>query len=176
MRNNRERGGIIGGLLSFFGILVVCGVCLVAILGWVVTSRVKVSGSQTRGETRVETPFGSVTVRERARLDPAALGVPVYPGAQRLDDTRKLASFELDLGDTHKDFTVAVAEYVTDDSLAAVEAFYRDSLRGARVRQNRERRIVLEVEGGTVKKMVALRERDRQTHISLASVTGAAAN
>jgi hypothetical protein len=37
-------------------------------------------------------------------------------------------------------------------------------------------RLVLEVEGGSVKKIVALRERSGGTHISLASVTDAAAN
>jgi hypothetical protein len=167
-----KKGGILGGLIGFFAILAACLVFLAVVFA----NRVRVTERPARGETRLETPFGSLSVRHRAKLDPAVFGLPTYPGARRLDDSRNLASFELDFADVHKDLTVAAAEYETRDSIAEVEAFYRERLPGARARQSRGERVVLEVEGGVVKKMVVLRQRNGATRISLASVTDAAAN
>jgi hypothetical protein len=172
MRDGRQRGGILAGLVVFLGMLAACMLFIAAVLA----SRVQVTETPARGETRVETPFGNVTVRERARLDPAALGVPVYPGSQRIDDTRKLASFQLDFGGRRQDLTVAVAEYDTRDSLADVAAFYRERLPGARVKLGREEGVLFQIDGGAAKKMVALRRRGGGTRISLASFTEAAAN
>lgn len=176
MHSDLRRGGVVKGLFISFGILAAC--CLFLIMGAIfrVSQSVKVTESPSNGETRVETPFGSLKVRERTKLDPHTMGVPLYPGAERVEDSRKLASFELDFGDMHKDFALAVAEYVTSDPIQSVEKYYRDQLNGARVKHNRNQRVVIEVEGGTVRKMVALRERNGRTHISLASMTDAAAN
>jgi hypothetical protein len=172
----RRRGGILRGLFLAFGLAAACALFLALGAFYRVMENVRVTRSPERGETRVETPFGSVRVRERAQLDPRAMGALVYPGAERVEDSRRLASFELDVGDAHKDLTVAVAEYVTHDSMAAVEEFYRSRLEGVRVKNEGRRRLVLEVEGGHVRKIVALREKDGLTHISLASVAEAAAN
>jgi hypothetical protein len=175
MRHHRERGGAAANVLLGLAILAGVGISLLIATGWYVARNVRVT-EPAAGETRVETPFGSVRVRERARLDPPAMGVPVYPGAERLEDTRKLASFELRLGGEQKDMTVAVAEYTTPDPIGKVEAFYRDRLAGVRVRSSHDRRLVLETCGQGVKKVVALHAREGSTRISLASFAEAAAN
>ena len=175
MRHHRERGGAAAKVLIGLAILAGVGISALIATGWYVARNVKVT-QPAAGETRVETPFGSVRVRERARLDPPAIGLPVYPGAERMEDTHKLASFELRLGGEHRNMTVAVAEYMTPDSLAKVEAFYRDSMTGVRVRHSHDRRLVLEASGQGVKRVVALHARDGGTRISLASFAEAAAN
>ena len=41
-----------------------------------------------KGETvQVDTPIGSMRVQEHKKLDPKLIGVPVYPGAIREDET-----------------------------------------------------------------------------------------
>jgi hypothetical protein len=175
MRHRRQRGGAAANAL--IGLATLLGLATVVLIssGWYVARNVRVT-EPASGETRVETPFGSVRVRERARLDPPAMGVPVYPGAERLEDSRKLASFELRLGGEQKEMTVAVAEYVTPDPIGKVEEFYRGSMAGARVRGGHDSRLVLEVSGPGVKKVVALHARGSGTRISLASFAEAAAN
>jgi hypothetical protein len=176
MQRNPERGGILGGILIFLGILLLCGVALVLSTGYLVVHNIHVSRSAAKGDTRVETPFGTLRVKERSRLDARAFGVPVYPGARRSDDAHRLASFELDFGDTHKDLAVAAAEYVTSDPLARVEEYYRGKLPDAAVKHGRHHHIVFEFNEGGMKKVVALREQGSDTRIALASIGEPAAN
>lgn len=175
MRQSRT-GGVIRGMMIALGLLAACALFLVIGVAHRVAENVRFTESAERGETRLETPFGSLRVRERGSLDPKSIGVPVYPGAERVEDGRRLASFSLDIGDHHKDLTVASAEYITRDSISAVEAYYRDQLPDVRVKRNRNRRLVFEIGGGPVRKVVSLREKSGRTHISLASMTEAAAN
>ena len=176
MRRDRERGGILGGLLIFFGILLLCGLALLLSTGYLVVHNIHVTRSAEKGDTRVETPFGSLRVKERNRLDVRAFGVPVYPGAQPSDDRHKLASFELDFGDNHKDLTVAAAEYFTSDPLTRVEEYYRGKLPDVAVKHDRHRHVVFEFNESGMKKVVALREYGQGTRIALASIGEAAAN
>jgi hypothetical protein len=174
MRRRADSGGAAARVIAGLAVAVALLLGTLAAAAWYLASNVRVS-RKAGGETSVETPFGSVRVRENAKLDPKALGVPVYPGAERVRDSRKLASFELEWDDARKEITAAVAEYITTDRLEKVEEFYRETLPAAKVKGNRKR-IVFQTSDRGVRTVVALRDRGGETYISLASFTDAAAN
>ncbi|HWQ55815.1 MAG TPA: hypothetical protein VN442_19160 [Bryobacteraceae bacterium] len=174
MQSSNTRGGALVGIL--IGLMAVVGVALVIAVGAGMYVSRHVTVRESRGRTTIETPFGSVQLREGGRFDPAHFGVPVYPGAARQEDSRKLASFELDLGDTHKEFSIVAAEYTTADSVDEVTAFYRDRLPhwmfSSRCRGNAQ----FEFTEDGYKRIVAIRQQHGRTHIGLASVGGPASN
>lgn len=174
MQPSSTRGGAVVGIL--IGLLAVVGLAIVLAVGAGVYVSRNVTVRESRGRTTIETPFGSMQVREGGRFDPAHFGVPVYPGAARQEDSRKLASFELDLGDTHKEFSIVAAEYTTEDDVEEVTAFYRDHLPHWMFSSRRRGCAQFEFTEGGHKRIIAIREQRGRTHIGLASVGGPASN
>lgn len=175
MHRDPRRGGVIAGIMLTVLILALLGIAAVVSTGLYVAHNVRVSGRDSR-ETTVETPWGSFRVRERVRLDPRLLGVPVYPGAIREHDTHKLASFHFDFGDTHRSFAVSAAQYRTPDSIDRVTDFYRDHLPHWLVSQRENGGLQLSFTKGGYKRMVAIYEDDGETRIALASIGEPASN
>ncbi len=176
MRRNQQRGGVIAWALFALTLFVVVIVGALISAGVFVAHNVQISHKSGKDETRIETPFGRLRVKERASLDPKALGVPVYPGAVRSQDAHKLASFEFDFADNHSDLVVSAAEFVTDDPISRVEAWYRERHPDAIVRHDRRFHAALEWKQDGSKRVVLLRERGSRTHIVLASAGEPAAN
>jgi hypothetical protein len=173
MSHGHHRGGALAGILLTVLILAALALAALVATGLYVAKNVRVTEKSARGETTVETPFGSVRVRESPRLDPAALGVPVYPGAIREEDSNKLASFHFDFGGRHGEFAVAAAQYRTADSLDQVTGFYRDKLPHWMFSQTRHgafHGMQLELKDGGYRKIIAIYRDDSQTHIGLASM------
>ncbi len=166
--SNTGRGGVLAGVL--IGIVILMALALVVVVGAGYYLARNVTVKETRNAKIIETPFGSMRVRENARFDPAQFGVPVYPGATREEDNRKLASFEFDVGDTHKEFSVLAAEYTTTDSVEDVTRFYRDKLPLWLVSHNRRGHVQFELKGEGYRRIVAVHEKSGLTHIGLASV------
>ncbi|MGA2592781.1 MAG: hypothetical protein ABSH32_22950 [Bryobacteraceae bacterium] len=178
MLPNHRRGGVIAGILFTILILGALAIAAVVATGLYIAQNVRVTERTSHGETTVETPFGSVRVRE-TRLDPTALGVPVYPGAVRNEDSHKLADFHFDFGGKHKEFAVAAAEYRTYDRPEKVVDFYRDKLPHWMVSEDRHgacRGMRLSLKEGGYKKFIAIYEDDGETRIALASVGEPASN
>jgi len=178
MPQNHRRGGVVGGILLTILILGALAIAAVVATGLYIAQNVRVTERTSRGETTVETPFGTVRVRE-ARLDPTALGLPVYPGAVRNEDNHKLADFHFDFGGKHKDFAVATAEYRTHDRLDKVVDFYRDKLPHWMLSETRHgdyNGMQLSLKEGGYKKIIVICEDDGETRISLASVGQPASN
>jgi hypothetical protein len=173
-RNNR-RGGAIAGIILTILILGFVGFAALVSTGLYVAHNIRVSDS-SRDEASIETPFGSVHVRDHARFDPRHLGVPVYPGAVREHDARKLANFHFDFGDVHKGFAISAAEYRTSDSVERVTNFYRNELPHWLVSQNDNGCLRLSFTKGGYKRMVAVFEEDGETRIALASMGEPASN
>jgi hypothetical protein len=96
MSHKHCRGGAVASIL--LTILVLAGLGLAALVstGLYIAHYTRVTERNERGETRVETPFGSIDVKENYKLDPVALGVPVYPGAEQEPDNHGLAAIHLD--------------------------------------------------------------------------------
>lgn len=104
------------------------------------------------------------------------MGVPVYPGAVRDEDSRKLASFRLDFGDVHKAFAVTAATYRTHDSIERVTDFYRGELPHWLISTKDDGGLQLSFTRHGYKRFVAICEDDGETRIALASVGEPASN
>ena len=174
-RNNR-RGGALAGIMLVVLMLGVLGIAALVTMGLYVADNVSVTERSARGETTVETPFGSVHLRDNARLDPRQMGVPIYPGAVRNEDSRKLASFHFDFGDVHKAFAFSAAEYRTSDSVDRVTDFYRDQLPHWLISQKEDGCMQLSFTKHGYKRFVAIYEDGGETRIALASVGEPASN
>jgi len=115
-------------------------------------------------------------IQPHQRLDPKAVGIPVYPGAVREDRDSNGASFEFDFDSSHKEFTVMGAEYSTSDSIDRVRAFYHQELPHWIISKARHGRFKMEYTENGYKRFVVLTERHGRTHIGLASVGEPASN
>ncbi len=176
MRVNRSRGGVLAGILL---VILILGVLVVAALvstGLYIAHNVRVTERTARGETTVETPFGTVRVRESSRFDPERLGLPVYPGAVREEDSRKLASLHFDFGEHHKDFAILAAAYRTSDPIDKVTDFYRTELPHWMSSQKAHGGFQLEMTEHGYRKIVVIHEDGGETRIGLASVGEPASN
>ena len=168
MRRNPRRGGALAGLILTF--------LVVGFLGLYCVGHVLVTKSDWHGETTVETPFGSFRVRDTDSFDPKNMGVPIYPGAVRDEDSRKLAHFRFDFGDVHKAFAVSAATYHTRDSVERVTDFYRGELPHWLISDNGRGGLQLSFTRHGYKRFVAICGDDGETRIALASVGEPASN
>lgn len=171
---NARRGGALAAVLIGIAALMALAVA-VAIGAGVYISR-HITVREARGQTVVETPFGSLRVRQDADFNPSRFGVPVYPGALREEDSRKLASFELDLGDTHKELSIVAAAYTTADPPDRVLAYYRGKLPDWEFRAKKRGAAHFVIDEDGHKRFVVIRAQHGRTHIGLASVGGPASN
>ena len=175
MPRSQSRGGALLGIMLSVVLLGALGVAALVCTGLYVADNTRVTECDAHGVTTVETPFGSIRVRE-SRLDPTALGVPLYPGAIRDPDSHKLADFHLDFGHHHKDFAVAAACYRTSDSVDRVTAFYRDRLPHWLISQKDDGRIELSFTKRGYRRFVTICEDGGETRIALASMGEPASN
>jgi len=176
MPRNPRRGGIIAGFMLMVLVVGILGIAALVSTGLYVADHVRVTEYGARGETTVETPFGSVHVRDNARFDPKHMGVPIYPGAVRDEDSRKLASFRFDFGDVHKAFAVSAATYRTSDSIDRVTDFYRSELPHWLISQKENGGLQLSFTKHGYRRFVAICEDNGETRIALASVGEPASN
>jgi hypothetical protein len=176
MPQNNRRGGVLAGVILMVLMVGVLGVVALVTTGLYVADNLRVTESGAGGETTVETPFGTVRVRDNDRLDPQHLGVPIYPGAVRQRHCHSLASLHLDFGDIHKAFAVSAAEYRTSDSVDRVTDFYRDQLPHWLISQKENGCLHLSFTKHGYKRFVAISEDGGETRIALASVGEPASN
>ncbi|MGA2741139.1 MAG: hypothetical protein ABSG65_27325 [Bryobacteraceae bacterium] len=174
-RNNR-RGGALAGIILTTLMLGFLGIAALVAMGLFVADHVSVTAYAEPGVTTVETPFGTVRVRDNDRLDPKHMGVPIYPGASRVHDSRNFASFHFDFGDVHKAFAISAAEYRTSDSVDRVTDFYRDQLPHWLISQKENGCMQLSFTRQGYKRFVAIHEDDGETRIALASLGEPASN
>jgi hypothetical protein len=175
MPRNPRRGGALATIMLMILLAGVIGIACLVATGLYVANHTRVIERTARGETTLETPFGTVRVRDNAKLDPRHMGVPIYPGAMR-EDSPTLASFHFDFGDVHKGFAVSAAQYRTPDSIERVTDFYRDELPHWLYSQKEDGRIQLSFTKHGYKRIVAIYEDDGETRIALASVGEPASN
>jgi hypothetical protein len=178
MHRHSEKGGIIGAFLLILGILVLLAMVSVVAGGLYIAHHVRMSkAASSHGQNvDVETPFGSVHVREDGTIDPKRFGVPVYPGAVLREDHHKLANVELDFGSEGKQVTVVAGEYTTPDSIEKVREFYRDELPHWMVSEDRHGGVKFSFTEGGHKRIVVLKHHGGYTSIALVSVGEPAVN
>ena len=171
MRSGSERGGILGTLLLTIGI----AVALIFLAGWFIAKNMSVHSEQTAHgrSTRFETPLGSAQVSEHSSFSPESVGIPVYPGAVRTDQTGPSFQIEPSGGES---FTYSLVEYRTHDSVDQVRRFYRAQSPHWIFTSEPDRPSRAEYTTGGYKRIVILSRHDGETFIGLASTGQAAAN
>lgn len=167
-----RRGGVLAGILLGILALAVLLVAGVVFIAWFFAEHVRVQ--ETAGEhgrtVRVETPVGSVRVRERARPGAGSLGVPVYPGARLSESDSKLVNVELDFGPRSQELGITAAVYTSDDPVEKVVEFYRRQLPHWIVAQKRRGGFQMEYTEGGYKRMIAIHRDDGRTRIAIAQI------
>ncbi len=174
-RPDPRRGGIISGLFfaAMFALLALFA------LGIFVMKTVRVSTSDGAHGTDVfiDTPGGRVNIRARDHMSPAAAGVPVYPGAERVKGSGG-ASVEWNSADGRSDKSIYVVggEYRTKDSVERVVDFYRDQLHSLMIVSEDNRSTRLEYKEGDLRRIISISEKDGETRIGVASMGGSESN
>src|SRR5882724_8674533 len=126
-KRSARRGGILSGLLF----TVLACMALAVLAGMYIVRNVSVETSHRHGgdDVSINTPGGRINIRAHEDLDPAAAGVPIYPGARRTKDSG-VATFEWLSADGKEEKGVAIAgaSLYTPDSSSKVMEYYRTQL------------------------------------------------
>jgi hypothetical protein len=165
-------------LYSAFAVLAV--IVLVGAGAVYVARSIRVTATKgSRGDNvSIEVPGGRLDIRGHEKLDPAALGVPIYPDAQRSGE-KGGATFEWSSEDGKEDKSTAIAaaDYVTSDSADKVLAWYRDHLPNWVVTTDRSgNNAFFHLTKDGYKRMIAIREKSDGTHIGVAAIGEPASN
>ena len=91
---------------------------------------VNTSGDKDNKKVDIQTPMGSLNVKENEAADPKATGIAVYPGAVEMANGQhghdKAANVNMSFGGFG--LKVAAVNYHSDDSQDKVMAFYKNDL------------------------------------------------
>jgi hypothetical protein len=170
-----RRGGIISGLFfaAMFALLALFAVGIFVMR----TVRVTTSDGVHGTDVFIDTPGGRVNIRARDHMSPAAAGVPVYPGAERVKESGG-ANIEWNSADgrSDKNLYIVGGEYRTNDSPERVVEFYRDQLHSLLVVSENNRSTRLEYNEGAIRRIISVREKDGETRIGVASIGGSESN
>ena len=124
-----------------------------------------------------ETPAGSFRVRAHEAMNPAAIGVPVYPGARRTDKSGG-AEFEWVSADgrDEKGMSFVGAKFITTDPPSKVIEFYRGQLSNLAIIKEHGKKVRLEYTEHGIKRIIGIQEENDGTHIGVAAVGPPASN
>ncbi|MGH9378293.1 MAG: hypothetical protein ACRD1I_05785 [Terriglobia bacterium] len=145
----------------------------------IISRNVSVHQYQAAGgskEVSIKTPVGSIDVNQGQQTDPALLGLPVYPGAQRAVD-KDSAQVNMDFPG-QQTVGMATAKFQTPDAIERVAAYYRNQLSGQISKTTTEhygQKIVFEIKRDYMEKVVALKTSGDGTEITLVRVRHGAA-
>ncbi len=173
--HHTRRGGILSTLLFIFLAII----ALLVVGGLYVARNVHVETREHNGgdDVAIETPAGRINIRAHENLDPATLGLPLYPGAKRTKDTGG-ATFEWTSADgkTDKGLAVSGGSLLTPDPPSKVLAWYRAQLPNWVIVTERDGSTRFEFKEGGQKRIVAIQEKNDGTHIGVATVGDPASN
>lgn len=168
-------GGVLSGLLVA-GLVVF----LLMIVGGIVvmkTVRIRNTDGPGGADVAIDTPAGRLNIHARDHASPALAGVPVYPGADRTDDSGG-ASFEWNSSDgaSDKNLSVVGAEFRTKDPVSRVVEFYRNQIPNLMIVSETGRSTRLEYRDGGIRRIISVYERDGATRIGVAAIGGRESN
>ena len=170
--SDSRRGGILAGLL-ITGLVIAC---IAVIGGLYVVRNVRVTEGARHGDVSIDVPGGRFEIHAKEKIDPAALGIPVYPGAVWTRDSGG-ASFEWVADDDAdgKAFSVAGGAYTTPDSVSRVVDYYRQQLPSWLIVE-KHGHTEFELKEGGYRRIVFVTEKHGETRIGLAAIGKPAAN
>lgn len=119
----------------------------------------------------INTPVGSLNVRQGGQVDPALIGLPVYPGAVRMKD-KDSARVNLTLPG-RETVGLVTAKFQTSDALVKVKSYYQSQLNGQITNTATEdfgQKIVFRIKRNHQERVVALKNSGGGTEITLVLV------
>ncbi len=157
---------------------------LVVVLALVVAGQIAVrtvhihSSEGANGtDVAIQTPIGKLDIRANDHMSPAVVGVPVYPGAYRVNGSGGAhISWSSSDGANDKNLYVVGGDFRTSDSVDRVVNYYRTQLPNLMVVSEPERGTRLEYKEGGFRRIIAISERHGETRIGVASITERASN
>jgi hypothetical protein len=168
------RDGRIGGC---FILLIVLGCIAFGAVYFLRNLRIVKTHSGGREDVSIDTPAGRIEIRAHKDVDPAALGMPVYPGATRTKDgggaTFQWLSRD---GKDDKGLSVSGGELRTPDSAAKVLDYYRTQLPNWVITRNRDGSTQFELKEGGYRRIIVVHEKGDGTHIGIANIGQPASN
>ena len=170
----RSGSNVLAIVLLSLALIVVVSALAVWIGLRFLTNNVKVHVNQDGGarqEVSIKTPFGGIEVNKAENISEAALGLPIYPGSERIKDSDS-ASVNIGLpGD--QSVRIVAAKFRSSDSVAKVKTFYHDRL-GNQVTKFKEKdddgKTVFEIKHSDLERVVALQSEGEGTRIELVRV------
>jgi hypothetical protein len=171
-----QRGGIISGLLTIFGIIVL--IAFASGLYLARNVRVQTTHRDRGDDVAISVPGGSLSIQAHHSMDPAAIGVPVYPGATRRKDSSGGANFRWETSDGKgdKNLGIAAGEFLTQDSADRVLSWYRSQLPHWVAVEEDDHITHFELRDGGFKRIVSIKQKSDGTHISVVSIGEPASN
>ncbi|MDE3197286.1 MAG: hypothetical protein KGN84_13130 [Acidobacteriota bacterium] len=128
-------------------------------------------------DVSIDTPAGRIEIRSQKDVDPAALGIPVYPGATRTKDGGGATfSWTSRDGNVDKGLSVTGGELSTPDPASKVLDYYRTQLPNWIVRENKDGSTQFELKEGGYRRIVVVHEKSDGTHIGIANIGEPASN
>lgn len=160
-------------LLVLALIILVCGVTLYTGVRFLSHNvQVQVNKDQAgQKDVSIRTPVGNFEVRKDQDVSEAQLGLPIYPGAQRLQDEQS-AALKMEFAGQQK-LRLTVGKFETPDDFGKVEKFYQDRI-GNQVtkftQHGAQGKTVFEIKSKDEEKVVALKSLTTGTRIELVRV------
>lgn len=162
-------------LLILALIIVVCGVTLYTGVRFLSQGvKVQVNKDQAGGEkdVSIKTPVGDFEVHKDAKdITEARLGLPIYPGAQRVADDGSASVSMVFPGQNQ--MRLAAAKYETPDDFDKVEKFYQDRI-GSQVtkftQHDAQGKTVFEIKSKDDERIVALKSLMTGTRIEMVHI------
>jgi hypothetical protein len=175
LRRSARTGGVLSTLLFLFLAIITASI----VGGLYIARNVRVKTTHRHGgdDVSIETPGGRISIRAHEDLDPALVGIPIYPGSTRRKDSG-VATFEWASadGNVEKGVSFAAAGLYTPDPSSKVLEYYRTQLPGWVVVTERDGSTRFEFRKGGYKRMIAIHEKNDGTHIGIASAGEPASN
>ncbi len=162
-------------LLILALIIVVCGITLYTGVRFLSQGvKVQVNKDQAGGQkdVSIKTPVGDFEVhKDASEITEARLGLPIYPGAQRVVDDGSASVSMVFPGQNQ--MRLAVGKFETSDDFDKVEQFYQDRI-GSQVtkltKRDAQGRTVFEIKSKDDERIVALKSLMTGTRIELVHV------
>jgi hypothetical protein len=168
---------IVWAILLVVGFIIASGIFMVWFGLRILSHGVRIKLSEPSSDTKVvtvKTPMGNFKIAKEQSVSDLHLGLPVYPGATRAenssDDNSVSLAFDLP---NETNLRIAAARFNTPDALSKVREFYKEQLGGEVTsfsQTNRDGKAVFEMKYNKQDKVVSLSPHEGGTRIDLVRI------
>lgn len=168
---------IVWAILLVVGFIIASGIFMVWFGLRILSHGVHIKVSEPSADTKVvsvKTPMGNFKIAKEQNVSDLHLGLPLYPGATRAEDSSddNSVSLAFDLPN-ETNLRIAAAKFNTPDPVSKVQEFYKKQLGGEVTsfsKTNRDGKVIFEMKYSGQDKVVSLSPHDGGTRIALVRI------